>query len=47
MNDKEVASKISIPIFEVPIEDGRILWSLVTSDQVINVTINPDGMYCI
>lgn len=45
MNDRSLAQSLSIPVFEVPVRDGRILWSLVTSDQILNVTIQPDGKW--
>ncbi len=43
MNDKKLAANISIPVFEVPVEDGKKLWSMVTSNQILNITLMPDS----
>jgi hypothetical protein len=45
MNDRLLARSISIPVFEVPLQDGKILWSLVNNDQILNATIMPDSAY--
>jgi hypothetical protein len=42
MNDRLLARSISIPVFEVPLQDGKILWSLANNDQILNATIMPD-----
>jgi hypothetical protein len=45
INDKSLAAKISIPVFEVPIVDGQIFWAMAENGQVVNVTIMPDGTF--
>lgn len=47
VDNRTATAMITLPVVEVPRVDGATLWSLLSSDGVLNVTITPDRKYYI